>query len=303
MNWIQIFAGPLIGAVIGYCTNYIAVKMLFRPLNPVKFGNFTLPFTPGVIPRRKGQLAKVAGAAVEKSLLGKEDLKKVLLDEEMKHTAACAIADAAAEGTDTSVRELAEQFATEEEYEEKKEDLTGILTEKIMEGLLKIDVGGIVAEEGAAAVRKRVEGTMLAMFVKNETINQIAGMIGEKVTDYIQENGQEKIESLVVQELDGLELANVRELAADLGINRDAVCSLTAKIYEKAIGNSADTIAEKFHIAEIVEKKIDDMSAEELETLVLSVMKHELGMVVNLGAVIGFLLGFLNVASSVLIHF
>lgn len=295
MNWIQILAGPLIGAAIGYCTNYIAVKMLFRPLKPVKFGDFTLPFTPGVIPRRKSQLAKVAGAAVEQSLLGKEDLKKVLLDEEMKHTVACGIADAAAEGFDSSVRELAEQFAGEEEYEEKKEELTGFLTEKITEGLLKIDVGGIVSEEGAAAVRKRVEGTMLAMFVKNETISQIAGMIGEKVTDYIQESGQEKIENLVAQELDALEKRNVRELALDFGIDRNVVCSLAEKIYEKAIGNSADTIAEKFHIAEIVEKKIDSMSEEELETLVLSVMKHELGMVVNLGAVIGFVLGFLNV--------
>ncbi|MDD6065009.1 MAG: DUF445 family protein, partial [Firmicutes bacterium] len=53
MNWIQIFAGPAIGAVIGYCTNYVAVKMLFRPLKPIRIGKFTLPFTPGVIPKRK----------------------------------------------------------------------------------------------------------------------------------------------------------------------------------------------------------------------------------------------------------
>lgn len=39
MSIIEILAGPVIGAVIGYCTNYIAVKMLFKPLNPVKLGN------------------------------------------------------------------------------------------------------------------------------------------------------------------------------------------------------------------------------------------------------------------------
>ena len=44
---------PLIGAAIGYVTNWIAVKMLFFPLNPVKIGKFTLPFTPGVIPKNK----------------------------------------------------------------------------------------------------------------------------------------------------------------------------------------------------------------------------------------------------------
>ena len=56
MNWIQILAGPAIGAVIGYCTNYVAVKMLFRPLKPIRIGKFTLPFTPGVIPKRKKEL-------------------------------------------------------------------------------------------------------------------------------------------------------------------------------------------------------------------------------------------------------
>ena len=36
MTILEMIAGPAIGAVIGYCTNYIAVKMLFRPLKPIK---------------------------------------------------------------------------------------------------------------------------------------------------------------------------------------------------------------------------------------------------------------------------
>lgn len=294
MEWLQMLAGPAIGAVIGYCTNYIAVKMLFRPLKPVCIGSFTLPFTPGVIPRRKGQLAKAVGAAIEKSLLGKDDLKEVLLKEEMKQTVAEEIANAAVVGLDKSVRELAEGFTGADGYGDKKAALAGFLTCKITEGLLRMDVGGIVAKEGAAAVQKRIEGTMLAMFVKSEMIAQIAGMIGEKVTAYIEEDGQPKIAALVEQELDALEERNVRETAADLGLDHEKICALAQKTYEKAIAESADRIAENFHIAEIVEKKIDAMRAEELETLVLSVMKHELGMLVNLGAVIGFVLGFLN---------
>ncbi len=41
-----VFLRPLIGAAIGYVTNWIAVKMLFRPLKPIKFGKLVLPFTP-----------------------------------------------------------------------------------------------------------------------------------------------------------------------------------------------------------------------------------------------------------------
>ena len=64
MNILHYLSGPAIGAVIGYFTNYIAVKMLFRPLKEVKIGRFTLPFTPGMIPKRKDALACAVGKAV-----------------------------------------------------------------------------------------------------------------------------------------------------------------------------------------------------------------------------------------------
>lgn len=294
MNWMQILAGPVIGAVIGYCTNYVAVKMLFRPLKPIKIGGFAMPFTPGVIPKRQEQLAKVAGAAVENSLLGKDDLKKVLLADETGHRVALKVADAAAEHMDCSVKELASEFVSESDYSEKKEELAGLLTEKVTEGLLRMDVGGIVAKEGADAVKQRVAGTMLAMFVKDELISQVSDMIGGKITDYIQEEGQDKIEALAEQELDNLEGKNIKELAGTMGITRNMVCTLAERIYREAVNSGADDMVSVFPVAEIVEEKINAMDAAELETLVLSVMKNELGMVVNLGALIGFVIGFLN---------
>ena len=294
MNWIQILAGPAIGAVIGYCTNYVAVKMLFRPLNPIRIGKFTLPFTPGVIPKRNKELAKVVGAAVEKSLLGKDDLKKVLLDDETGHKVALGIADAAEGYMDCSVKNLMSEFVEEEEYTRKKEELAEVLTTKVTEGLLRMDVGSIVAEEGAAAVKQRVAGTMLAMFVKDEMISQIAGMIGGKIAEYIQTDGQEKIKLLAAQELDELEEKNIRKLADGIGITKNVISILAEKIYRETVNSRADDIVSMFPIAEIVEEKINGMDAAELEALVLSVMKNELGVVVNLGALIGFVIGFLN---------
>ena len=43
-------SGPIIGAIIGYFTNYIAVKMLFYPRKEIKVFGHVLPFTPGAIP-------------------------------------------------------------------------------------------------------------------------------------------------------------------------------------------------------------------------------------------------------------
>ena len=50
---LHLIAGAVIGGLIGYCTNFLAIRMLFRPREEKRIGNFKVPFTPGVIPRRK----------------------------------------------------------------------------------------------------------------------------------------------------------------------------------------------------------------------------------------------------------
>lgn len=57
-----------VGAIIGYFTNALAIKMLFRPLKPWKVGNLKIPFTPGLIPRRKEEIAASIGYLVENYL-------------------------------------------------------------------------------------------------------------------------------------------------------------------------------------------------------------------------------------------
>jgi len=60
-------SGPIIGALIGAFTNFIAIKMLFRPLKPVMIGRFKLPFTPGIIPRHQEELANALSETVYKN--------------------------------------------------------------------------------------------------------------------------------------------------------------------------------------------------------------------------------------------
>jgi hypothetical protein len=50
----------------------------------------------------------------------------------------------------------------------------------------------------------------------------------------------------------------------------------------------------KFDLRSIIEEKINAMDVNELESLVLTVMKKELDVIVNLGAVIGLVLGMIN---------
>jgi uncharacterized membrane protein YheB (UPF0754 family) len=72
-----------IGAAIGYVTNYVAIKLLFRPYKPVKLGNITI-LPQGVIPREKANLAKKVGVVVKEYILSEEEIKKIVTNDEVK---------------------------------------------------------------------------------------------------------------------------------------------------------------------------------------------------------------------------
>jgi len=76
---------PVAGAIIGYVTNAIAIKMLFRPLNPIYIFGFKLPFTPGILPRQRKRLAISIGAMVERELLTAEVLRNRLANIDVKN--------------------------------------------------------------------------------------------------------------------------------------------------------------------------------------------------------------------------
>lgn len=73
MQWWTAVLIPLIGAFIGWITNLIAVKAIFKPYEPVRI--LGLPWSiQGVVPKRRAELARSIGEVVEKELLKVEDL-------------------------------------------------------------------------------------------------------------------------------------------------------------------------------------------------------------------------------------
>ncbi len=79
----DIVVKPLIGAVIGYATNKVAIKMLFRPYTEKRLLGIKLPFTPGVIPRERARIAGSLGEAVGENLLTTEVIEKELLSDKV----------------------------------------------------------------------------------------------------------------------------------------------------------------------------------------------------------------------------
>lgn len=74
--WIYV-APPVAGAIIGYFTNDIAIKMLFRPYKAIYVGKRQLPFTPGLIPRNQARLATRIADTIMGSLLTPGELQNL----------------------------------------------------------------------------------------------------------------------------------------------------------------------------------------------------------------------------------
>ena len=296
MHILRLLSGPLIGAVIGYFTNYLAVKMLFRPLRPVKIGSWTLPFTPGVIPRGKARLARALGTAVGEHLLTKEDLEQMLLSDGVRQMVTGRIKEEIQKITnsDETIEAFLLRYVEADQYEETRKKLEDFITGRILDGLNKMDVGNVIAEEGAKEVKKKFEGSMVSMFLNDDLIRSIAEPIGNKVGEYIKENGQEKIHPLVVGEIAAAEEKQVCELLGGLASKEEKIGNVIEEVYKKFVSEEAGKFAEQFHIAEVVEEKVNQMDVLEVENILMSIMKKELHTVINLGALIGFVIGLLN---------
>jgi uncharacterized membrane protein YheB (UPF0754 family) len=80
----MILVSVFIGAIIGYITNYIAIKMLFRPYKAKKIGKITI-IPQGIIPKEKPNLAKNVANVVKEHLLDKDEIHKLLNSDAFKN--------------------------------------------------------------------------------------------------------------------------------------------------------------------------------------------------------------------------
>ena len=70
---------PVISAFIGWFTNWVAVKMLFHPKNPVKILGYTVQ---GIFPKRQEQFAQKLGKLVSEELLSFSDIEQKITNPE-----------------------------------------------------------------------------------------------------------------------------------------------------------------------------------------------------------------------------
>lgn len=131
--WLNMLTTTGLGAIIGGYTNHLAIKMLFRPHRPIYIGKFQVPFTPGLIPKRRDELAVQLGKMVVDHLLTPEGIGKKLTNEEFQ---AGLIRWAQVEvekviTNEQSLRDMLEKWSLTHVEEEATQKIEHVITEKI----------------------------------------------------------------------------------------------------------------------------------------------------------------------------
>lgn len=80
---VIVFLLAVVGGVIGWVTNILAIRLMFRPINPIKIPLINLEII-GLIPKRKNEIAHNIGEVVAKELLSIDDIIKNAITEEDK---------------------------------------------------------------------------------------------------------------------------------------------------------------------------------------------------------------------------
>ncbi len=97
---------PIIGAGIGYLTNAVAIRMLFRPFTEKRVFGIKIPFTPGIIPKYRSQLAENIGDMVARELLSRQMLEEHFLSDLFRSQALPRVEELTARWENKKVGEL-----------------------------------------------------------------------------------------------------------------------------------------------------------------------------------------------------
>ena len=288
---------PLVGALIGYITNWIAVKMLFFPYYEKRIFGHRVPFTPGVIPKGRPRLAKAAGEVIEQQLLTEDVLSPVLLSEDLKEKMMEAVQHwiDQQKSSEESLRETALHVMSQDSLNELVADTEDEITDLICEKIIAMEPAKLLADKFEEEAKKRLADSMMGMFLGGSFLEKLKVQVEEAAQEYIDENLHGLIRYQVESESVRIQNMNYGDVAAKIEMKGPDIPEFIWKTYENFIRGQLPNVLRTLQFSVIVEDRINSMDIEQLEEIVLYIMKKELGAVINIGALIGLVLGLFNV--------
>ena len=296
----QYFVGPLVGAVIGYITNDIAIRMLFRPHQAKYFMGIHIPFTPGIIPKEKTRIAGAIGKAVSENLMNREVLEKSLLSDEMLTKMNNAIDEfvETQSANDETIEQFALHYLTEDDITAMRDNTTSGIVNMITDKLQDSNLGDSIAHMATEHVLTKTRNSVAGLFGADKLVagfaQPIEKTLAKHINEILQTNSRQMVEDLVMNESDNLMGMTMSQL---VGNHDEQVAQIKRGIinaYKTIISEHLPRILQDIDISGIIEQRINDMDMDEAEAIILDVMKKELRAIVWLGALLGSIMGTVN---------
>lgn len=183
LAWLSI---PVISASIGWFTNYIAVKMLLHPIEPISILGFKIQ---GVIPKRHQDLAEKIAEAITADFLTEDDLVRLVGSVDMKPMLEDLIRRKWDEKIDDvlSVMPMIQMFLPADKLESIRDKLIVAFTEdadKTAEGLArslseKVDLGSVIHKNVMEFDLAKIEAIVEKIAEKEfRFVERLGGLIG-----------------------------------------------------------------------------------------------------------------------------
>lgn len=316
------FIAPLLGGLIGYITNDIAIRMLFRPHKAKYLFGIHIPFTPGIIPKEKGRIAEAIGGVISENLMNNEVLEKYLLSDEMIGKVRSAVEEfiSIQQQNQESVARFLGHYLSKDEIDSIAQNINQSITKQTYEKLADSSVGDKVAHiaidhvaqkltiDGAQELLSGIGGAlgglkgMAAGLFGGNIVAKFLEMLREpaehflakNINTMLRDNGEEIVSNMIGGEVDNFLNKPVCKLLEGHEEQLAQTVDTIESIYRSIITEHLPKILESIDISKIVRERINEMDVNETEKLIFQVMDKELKAIVWLGALLGLLMGCIN---------
>ena len=294
---IQYISGPALGAVIGYITNDIAIRMLFRPRKAKYICGVHVPFTPGIIPKEKNRIASAIGNAISEHLMNREVLEHTLLSDEMLAKMRLAIDEFfyAQLHNEETVEQFAAHYLTGEEIAAMRESTCDEIAKLIIAKLRDRAIGTTIAHAATQHVIDKTRSSVAGKIKAEKLIEAIASPIESKlashINDVLHDQAPGMATRIVYTEAEKLLSMPMRDLFKGHEQQLEQAREGIVSVYRTVITDHLPRILEGLNISKIVETRVREMDMDEAEEIILTVMKKELRAIVWLGALLGAIMG------------
>ncbi|MCI6461467.1 MAG: DUF445 family protein [Prevotella sp.] len=319
---VSYILAPALGGIIGYITNDIAIRMLFRPHKAKYIMGLHVPFTPGIIPKEKGRIADAIGGVISENLMNKDVLERYLLSDDMVSKVRLSVEEfiEIQKHNIETVKEFLGHYLSDDEIATISQNVNESITKQTYTKLSDASVGEKVAHIAIDHVAEKLSidgaqellaglggamrgiGGMAAGLFGGNIVARFLGMLREpaehflanNINTMLKNNGEDIVSNMVGGEVEGFLNMPVCKLLEGHDDQLKQVVNTVESIYRSTINDHLPKILESIDISKIVRERINEMDVNETEKLIFQVMDKELKAIVWLGALLGLVMGSLN---------